>query len=666
MTARLLPPMRLSPQLSLVPGEWLHTAISRWAHDTFGVSRRALLDAFGLSNLAASTIQALGVRLPVDIRDNIAEATGLPPQALDDATMSALHNRILWLTETLDGFAATYPRWGPWHWLKGTRFCPDCLREDPGVFATLWRSPWSFVCLRHRRILLDACSACLKPVVEMTGPNSDVFDPSTCRANVASPSEKVERCGASLTDTWEHLRAPSDSLIIYAQHRIYNPPPEEHALDQILTLQAAATGLRGGRQYDMIASLAGVEPADLVGLFDEEPHIGAAPPKSAFAMAAVTAAAFALSLRENAATTAIIRRATFSRAPGHVPRGAGYAAGSAEEILDRWGSPTTPFAGKVLRAHDEDLGLGARVKFNTTQSAATRAVTRDAIREAGRSPLPATLDRDDAVPGQLWPQWANRLDIGAPVERWALDSALARVLQRIGRTHPNASDREPQTARLLRPRMTGSKDQTTAILRGLSELVERLVLGPTPIDYSRRRTLDWGGFLTGTRWDQICEASGHRSGGDRRLLHARRFLHQRACGTHVNALPDELRIGRTRDDAPEYTMFRTTLTRELRDGLDEFAHAVLRHQGIDEPVTWSPHSETDIDWPGLDLHDIDLPRLHRLLNEGLTTMRDLSRELRRSANHISRVLDEQPRRTGSRTMTLDWSNDLPNAVVTAR
>ncbi len=53
-----------------------------------------------------------------------------------------------------------------WLWPQSTQACRSCLRERPGQWQLLWRLPWSFICLDHRRLLETHCRVCQRQLTE--------------------------------------------------------------------------------------------------------------------------------------------------------------------------------------------------------------------------------------------------------------------------------------------------------------------------------------------------------------------------------------------------------------------------------------------------------------------------------------------------------------------
>ena len=106
---------------------------------------------------------------------------------------------------------------------------------------------------------------------------------------------------------------------------------------------------------------------------------------------------------------------------------------------------------------------------------------------------------------------------------------------------------------------------------------------PPPIDYQRRRHLDYTGLLPETAWSRIC----------RRSVPAPRAHRPRVgicASASVPAPPSPTRCRQTRQrPAASLALFPTRLTPELKAALDEYALTFLAEQGIsDEPVHWQP------------------------------------------------------------------------------
>lgn len=653
MTARLDTPVCLGAPLELLPGEWLHSAISRWAWDVFGVSRAALLKAFGLGSVSASSVEVLGTFLSEDVASNISQATAIDVSRLREATMESLDGVLLVLAAGSAGErSTTVSKRGPWAWQARTRYCPDCLRHRPGVFKVEWRSPWVFACTIHRRVLLDACPTCQHDVVEMRGRNSDRYDPSTCRANIGEKGDTRKTwCRAPLEDTWEHFRLQADSLSMQAQERILQDRSPRSDRDLIPALQSAATALRGAKLYDDIARLSGLDAGELVGLFDEEKHIGISAPSNAYAMAALVGAAYALTTHEENFTQDLIRQATFARPPAHVPRGMGYGPGSPGELLTRWPHAPQPLRAQILRALDRDLTITQRVLFDTAVHPDTRAQHGD--------PYGFGCKRELLVPEQLWPAWCSRFDVDGDVESETLASALATVARAVGTEGEIRLEAEVQLAAVLRHNMLGTAEQTDRLLAGISELAHTIDTGPSGINYRRRSELPVEELLVREHWEILADSVELDPGAERRHRNARRYLWQRLTATGTGSLPERLKLGRARDDTPQYSAFRTRMTAELQTALDSYAKAFLLAHGDLYPVTWTPDVSVELDWPGPEITDLNVRLLHTMLRDGIYTHRTLADALGVSTRRVARAIDAVPPLCGQGVTDVDWQQLLP-------
>jgi hypothetical protein len=650
VTAKIGTPIRLGSPVDLYPGEWLHSAISRWAWQTFAVSRAALFSAFGLSEVPHSAIIGVGTKLFSEISANISYSTGIAEHRLRGATMESLDERLLFITSGSDVPYATVSKRGPWSRQAGTRYCADCLRDQPGVFKVQWRSPWAFVCMTHRRILLDACPWCQGEIVEMRGRNTDVFDPSTCRANTAPEgSTRRASCRAKLEETWEDLLLIEHSVPMLTQELIYLYAQAGTSMQFIRLLQSAATGLRGAKAFDEIGILSGLDSGELRGLFDEEKHVGISAPKSAYAMAGLIGAACALTRLDEKRANTLIRRATFARPPAHVPRGAGYGPGSPGELLSRWGEPPQPFRTQILRALDQDLTISQRILFDT----AVDPIASDAHEPVTRG------SRERRVPEQLWPAWCSRLDIGGAVDAATLARALSIAVCNSGALRTSWDpDVRKNLAEFLRPNMLGTSDQTRALLAGIGELARAVDHADQIVDYSMR-TGRVQNLLPREHWERLAESINSDPGEHRRHRNATRYLWQRLTGKGLDKLPWHIRIGLTRDDSNEYTVFCTRMTAELQGALDRYGQALLHNQGIWEPVTWAPDVLVDIGWPGPEITDLNVDSLHAMLLDGIVSHRRLAKSLGVTTRQVLRAIDATPPATGRKVSHVDWHELLP-------
>ncbi|MBF4588703.1 hypothetical protein [Curtobacterium sp. VKM Ac-1395] len=500
--------------------------------------------------------------------------------------------------------------------------------------------------MKHRRVLLDGCSECHAPVVEMRHREATLFNPSTCRARLEA-NVRTSFCRADLRQDYDDYRLPESSPVLEVHRLLVDSEADGSTRGLLSLLQAAATGLRAAKAYDEIAELSGIPAEDLLGLFDDEQRIGVSAPGSSFAMAALVGAAYTLTRLEGRETRRIIRQATFARAPAFVPRDAGLAPGSPTELLSRWPKAPSRFQAHILAAHDQDFTVGQRVLWDTSPGFADTGPSYDPDQ------------RFSHVPQALWPEWCSRLDVGGAVDTDTLSQALATAVRLNGSRGEWSDTGSAAIARVLRPNLLGSPEETDRILTGIGALARSVDDARDAVDYASRTDLPVDDLLQPNHWAQIAESIDMDPGSGRKRRNARRYLWQRLTATLASELDGDLAIGRTRADRAEYTDFRTRMTLEFQRALDAYATAFLRHHGCAEPVVWLPHVPADIEWPGPDILDLDLQRLYDMLANKIVVQHRLAVELHVSPRRVLRAIDAAPPSAGTPSTSLDWVAIIP-------
>ncbi|MGK4582079.1 LysR family transcriptional regulator [Kitasatospora sp. HPMI-4] len=183
-------------------------------------------------------------------------------------------------------------------------------------------------------------------------------------------------------------------------------------------------------------------------------------------------------------------------------------------------------------------------------------------------------------------------------------------------------------------------DMMTALVR----LADYLDSNDVPIDYRRRRHLDYTNLLPHEHWLDICRRTGTPPGQGRREQIIRCRLFQRISGLPAEAAPGYHKV----DEAPfraETARAAALQTPELAEELDRAARDFLAEHGIhDEPVTWQPPTSLldGLDLPGPDPARIDIPRLHQLIRQRKNPVQYAARAFDTSVEAIRYVLDEHP------------------------
>jgi predicted DsbA family dithiol-disulfide isomerase len=183
-----------------------------------------------------------------------------------------------------------------------------------------------------------------------------------------------------------------------------------------------------------------------------------------------------------------------------------------------------------------------------------------------------------------------------------------------------------------------------AIATAVTRLAVYLDDNDMPIDYQRRRRLDYSGLLPTRQWLDLCRRTGVPPGQGRQERMARCLLFARISGLPVETTPD---FGVT-DEAyfrAETARFAALRTPDLAAALDEVACAFLaRHRVRGEPVAWTPPPSllSDLDLPGPDPSLIDVKRVHELVRGSAHQVKHIAEVLGTTIDAVRVVLDEDP------------------------
>ncbi|MFJ8310189.1 MULTISPECIES: LysR family transcriptional regulator [unclassified Streptomyces] len=254
------------------------------------------------------------------------------------------------------------------------------------------------------------------------------------------------------------------------------------------------------------------------------------------------------------------------------------------------------------------------------------------------------------IPSMFWPSWAVRLTPPDGVYPRILAPVLAAALLVVdGKTrledageHLGAVTDGIDISRILQlldnqPRWP---DMVTALIR----LAEHLDATDIPIDYQRRRRLDYSELLPHEHWQEICRRTGTPPGTGRRERAVRCQLFQRISGLPAEGAPGHLSVKEAQFRA-EAVRFATIQTPELAQALADEALAFLAaHRVHDEPVTWKPPVTllAGLDLPGPDPALIDVGLLHQLVRQPTHSVQYAAETLHTSIEAVRFVLDEQP------------------------
>jgi hypothetical protein len=563
----------------------------------------------------------------------IATATGVRHDAVRDLTLAGA--RASWL-EVDDVARRVYTPWGQ---AARQRFCPQCIAQTNGRWSLEWRLPWITICVKHRCLLLNNCPECGRGFRATPGWVHSPRCPQPMRC----------WCGCDLAAAATDV-LPEDHAAIVAQETlcdllakdtvdkgIYCTGPVAGA--QLLTdarrlalrIFGTTTPRRLVRGFGQLKSKGEIgfwsdrvwQHTDGSGARPIQFAAGAPAP----VICAGTTAALHILLQTNLerAATALTRIAPPSR--GHRIR------------------PNLTF-----RGHGASMALCA-------VEILTRAPGWDPIlklRFRAYAPMPRYPSsylpvRQDpalrATPTLMWPDWAMVLTpsvvgrLAWPTQR----QLLSWLLLEVGTRRTESSIHAALRVKIERKRV---HDIAVAMSRrrtwpqfaaALTQLDAYLAAQPPPIDYQRRRELNYRELLSSEQWQELCERAAVRIRTPWLADTAREWLSER-----LSAAPASARGETAEGKFIDY--FLLTMTPELKTELDSHAADFLRQRDIDEPAVWSPPLAilSDRELAGVMDNAIPIGDVHALLDRPHSSVHQVSRELKIPFPVLRHLLEERP------------------------
>lgn len=305
-----------------------------------------------------------------------------------------------------------------------------------------------------------------------------------------------------------------------------------------------------------------------------------------------------------------------------------------------------------------DWGSATSTRLVAIQVAALRPLfvrAVDQLRYRSAAPVPSRPSAnatavDDAVrriPTLLWPQWSLRCTV-TPCSSAQVRPALSTALLLVGTTLTvgEAADRLGSavpaggvTRTLAHLRNAPHWDDT---LTALTLLADHLRAEPPPIDYERRRRLDYRDLLPEDLWKQICRRTGTPPGAGQKADFARCLLFERLSGLPASQSPF---LADDYDVRAKLSGFPRALTPALSGPLDQAARRFLDDHGLDEePVYWHPplHLLDGLELPGPNPAAVDLAALHDLTRHEHTALSEIARQLATTLDVIRHLLENHP------------------------
>lgn len=626
-------PIRVAP----IAGEALDSWVEAIAYRT-NTMHADLLSAVGLKPSKEMGTSTWMLRPAANEIESLSVATSLRSHVLESMVLQHYSERALRISP--DG--KTIRRTFPWGRARGSRFCPKCLEETGGRWQLSWRLGWTFACTVHNCLLADACPECGVVQRLRTHIGDVVPQPGRCAHPARDAVGRApERCGADLTaaltaafDT-EHAVVRTQKIIdavidsetsAFGIYRLY-PQPRINVLSDIRAVAGRILA------YATVEDLAGIVAPDLLIPYrvvgerpsrrdgpaqaDTKPGL-AAPARAATAAVGAVAAMDALDRDDVSAAGDSLRwLVTLSRDHG--------SAVSATNI--GWGKNTTPILNAVQLA-----ALGPLLK----PSDQLRYRIGTALPNRPTSDKRRTAMLAQWLPTMLWPAWSLRLAIPNSQQRHlrpALSSSLLLVSSRLSLDEAATMIDSPidghALSRILQ--LLEKHAQRDGLRLAVIRMADYLAGRQVPIDYRRRRRLDYSMLLPDQVWTQICRDTGTPGVRSVRARIARCMLFERLSGQPASVssmFPDSNAFRTQVADFPRY------LTTELDQALDEHAQEFLADHGISgEPSVWEP--------PTAVLDGLDLPGDH----PGKVKIGDLPPRRHDQPNPAGRrreVLEHQP------------------------
>ena len=613
MTRRL--PLRVTP----LPGEAIDSWVEAYAR-RYEVPRCEILRALGLSTLDTKW----KVRLSAVEMNTAVTASGFGPELLASMTMDRFDGVCIAIREDTRRLRRSFP-WGGYY---RSRYCPRCLADSGGRWQLAWRLCWSFLCTKHLCLLEDVCPDCGGYQRTTSSRRCEVDGKGTCTAN-----RKYSRCGTDLSTQRVHAMAPSHRSVA-AQRTIYDildrgyagfgvytnaPCDARDALTDISILASRVlahtrcSGLSNARPLRVLDAYLGEGPPQAQPWLQAEYKSIKEPPRTAVLTA--VAIGSALRILECRSVPLAARNMYWlvpERGHGHTP--AGFTAGlRGSQVLS---------AVNIL-AYTPKLGPVRQLRYQPLR--ATPA--RQRRQEVDTDLLAAK------VPTLFWPEWSVRL--GSRRQRrpellrqvLSCSALLGSSSLSIGRVVEMLDTTLNEWTLWSFLSELGAEPHWSSVTIAFARLADYLTSHAVPIDYTRRRQLDYRSLLKDDDWYGICDSLDIRRGGPHTPAMARIYLFSR-----ISCLPAEVATPKELHGNYSFSYgvrnFPLRLTSALAAELDRQARKFLISNEIGEPVTWHPPLRLfdNLELPGASVDEIDIVELHETARRhpsSVTTIADM-------------------------------------------
>lgn len=625
MRARTFP-IRVAPVEGEAIDSWLEALARRLA--------TPLVEVLAALSLPVARRPSWLVRPSPAQLDTIATATGLHSDAILAMTLSRYEGTGLEIDHASGRIEASFPfGYRPW-----SRYCPHCLAETDGRWQLHWRLGWSFACVRHHCLFADECPRC------GTHPRP------TFMPGYSVPSASLCACGCNLADTATLPLRPRHP-ITDAQQQILDVIADDRADFGSYSTHAGARQARSALNdvkvlanralnYASLHGLAAVKSADLPADSRHEcVAVTDRPPRRATLHARAPQRAIDTAVGVTAALD-ILRAPTLNAAADRacwLTEGQNRETGPAElHSCSREGAIS---AAIIIKASAAWMGPINQLRYRTALP-------------TPRSPDPDPLRLQclaSSVPAAFWPAWSARFIVEGmkainlrPILSGAtlLTGTTAHLTEISNHLGAITSAQALNCYLFALSHSPGWPTISTAVMRLNDFLAEQ----PAPINYTRRRQLDYSALLPVDRWQRICQTAGDLPGAGRKAIAARCYLIEKISGTPARSAVIDDHRAHPHNLWKQARNFARTMTAQLRENLDDEARQFLQHNGIDEPLTWCPPLDliSDLDLPAPDPAAIDRQELRRLAVDDSYTVGQLAAHFGIDQLTVRYLFDEEP------------------------
>lgn len=529
-----------------------------------------------------------------------------------------------------------------------SRYCPRCLQISGARWQLTWRLPWVFACDEHASLLADTCPTCgqFQRVSPWWLSSRTVPELERCIMTRDLGGHRV-RCDGNLSAA-ETAELPGDHPIATAQARlsevlstsstdfgIYHLASASslQVLADLRVLAARYLAIADAENIDELLGIRGMTSVrEQFGRLSRTGRNWTTP--NGFATTApslITGVGITLALSVLGCATLESAAAAFRPIIKH-------ARASQRAVTPstmRWGNLSAALKAVQIRAFADSFTPIDELRYRTTT-----------ILPCYPSAVAATAL--SSIPTYLWRDWTFRLMVGR-FRPQVMSPVLAVMVLSAGRQISALTG-----ARLLKSDTSEEKIWRIAtslhrhplwpnIANAIIRLADYLTEHPSPIDYQRRRQLDYRNLLPTEQWHEICDQAivGSMQPAWVAPL-VRSWLYERLSMQPAEASPFAQEISR---QAERRTHVIEKFTAEVVHNLDTAVIDFLNDNNIfGEPLTWSPPLSivADLELPGPDPTSISIVELHNAVSSARLSMAALARHFQVPTDVVRYLLECSP------------------------